>query len=212
VPGPAAIRDREHDRLAQMRAGVHAGATAPPDRRRIVMSQGGNVTLVGFVATQPKVRYVNSNIPVANMRIGATVRKIDRETGEWRDGETSFYSVTCWRALARNAATCLHKGEPIIVTGKMRVNQWQDRAGGQRSEVVVDADTIGFDLTRGVAQFSRLKHSPDDGLNFGEAIRSGLVAEAGEGAMGQTDGMFDEHAIAELDQELDASAAEPVAG
>jgi single-strand DNA-binding protein len=179
------------------------------------MSQGGNVTLVGFVATQPKVRYVNSNIPVANMRIGATVRKIDRETGEWRDGETSFYSVTCWRTLARNAATCLHKGEPVIVTGKMRVNQWQDRAGTQRSEVVVDADTIGFDLTRGVAQFSRLKHSPDDGLNFGEAIRAGLApetGETGEDATSQAGRLFDEHAIAELDQELDASAAEPVAG
>jgi single-strand DNA-binding protein len=176
------------------------------------MSQGGNVTLVGFVATQPKVRYVSSNIPVANMRIGATVRKIDRETGEWRDGETSFYSVTCWRTLARNAATCLHKGEPVIVTGKMRVNQWQDRSGTQRSEVVVDADTIGFDLTRGVAQFSRLKHSPDDGLNFGEAIRSGLAPETDEDATSQAGESFDEHAIAELDQELDASAAEPVAG
>jgi single-strand DNA-binding protein len=176
------------------------------------MSQGGNVTLVGFVATQPKVRYVSSNIPVANMRIGATVRKIDRETGEWRDGETSFYSVTCWRTLARNAATCLHKGEPVIVTGKMRVNQWQDRAGTQRSEVVVEAETIGFDLTRGVAQFSRLKHSPDDGLNFGEAIRAGLAPETGEDATSPAGRLFDDHAIAELDQELDASAAEPVAG
>jgi single-strand DNA-binding protein len=186
------------------------------------MSQGGSVTLVGFVATEPKVRYVNSGLPVANMRVGSTTRKLDRETGEWRDGETSFYSVTCWRTLARNAATCLHKGEPVIVAGKMRINQWQDRAGTQRSEFVVDAETIGFDLTRGVAQFSRLKRSPDDGLNFGEAIRSGLADESlpGFAAPDGTDEdqaalagkLFDEPAIAELDQELDASAAEPVAG
>ena len=70
------------------------------------MSQGGNVTLVGFVATEPKVRYVNSGTPVANMRIGSTSRKMDRETGEWQDGETNFYTVRCWRSLASNAATC----------------------------------------------------------------------------------------------------------
>ena len=180
------------------------------------MSQGGSVTLVGFVATEPKVRYVNSNIPVANMRIGSTVRKMDRQTGEWQDGETSFYSVTCWRALASNAATCLRKGQPVIVTGKLRVSRWQDQAGHPRTEVVVDAETIGFDLTRGVAQFSRLKRSPDDGLNFGEAIRSGLEDGTGESRTGEDSGTFDERAIAELDQELDASvlaksAAEPAA-
>ena len=184
------------------------------------MSQGGSVTLVGFVATEPKVHYVNNGkTPVANMRIGSTVRKVDRETGEWRDGETSFYSVTCWRNLARNAATCLHKGEPVIVAGKMRVNQWQDKAGQPRTEVVVEADTIGFDLSRGVAQFSRLKRTADDGLNFGEAIRSGLedgtvpgsvLGGTGEGST-EDSGVFDDRAIAELDQELDVSVAEPAA-
>jgi single-strand DNA-binding protein len=184
------------------------------------MSQGGSVTLVGFVATEPKVRYVNSATPVAHMRVGSTVRKIDRETGEWKDGETHFYSVSCWRSLASNAATCLHKGQPVIVAGKLRVNQWEDRAGTPRAQVEVEAETIGFDLNRGVAQFTWVKRSPDDGLNFGEAIRSGLADEPVSGSAldgpsgsraGQEGGMFDEHAIAELDQELDASAAEPTA-
>lgn len=184
------------------------------------MNQGGSVTLIGFVATEPKVRYINSGTPVANMRIGSTVRKMDKETGEWQDGETHFYTVTCWRSLASNAATCLHKGQPVIVAGKLRVSRWEDRAGQPRAEVEVEADTIGFDLNRGVAQFSPVKRSPDDGLNFGEAIRSGLMDEAasgsaldgaGEGGTGRDSGLFDEHAIAELDQELDASAAEPAA-
>ena len=185
------------------------------------MIQGGNVTLVGFVATEPKMRYGGGGVPVAHMRIGSNSRKIDRETGEWKDGETHFYSVSCWRALASNSATCLRKGQPVIVTGKLRVSHWQDRAGQQRSEVEVQADTIGFDLSRGVAQFYRLKRSPDDGLNFGEAIRSGLAEEPrpgpdgldglGESSADQDGGVFDEHAIAELDQELDASVAEPAA-
>jgi single-strand DNA-binding protein len=172
---------------------------------------------------------VGTGTPVAHMRIGASSRWVDRETGEWKDGETHFYSVSCWRALASNSATCLRKGQPVIVAGKLRVSHWQDRAGQQRSEVEVQADTIGFDLSRGVAQFSRIKRSPDDNLNFGEAVRSGLAEEPlpdldgpglddsdGQGGLGdstidQDGGMFDEHAIAELDQELDASVAEPAA-
>ncbi len=188
------------------------------------MIQGGNVTLVGFVATEPKVRYVGTGTPVAHMRIGASSRWVDRETGEWKDGDTHFYSVSCWRALASNSATCLRKGQPVIVAGKLRVSHWQDRGGQQRSEVEVQADSIGFDLSRGVAQFSRLKRSPDDNLNFGEAIRAGQAGEPlpgldgldglegpGEGSADQDSGVFDEHAIAELDQELDASVAEPAA-
>jgi single-strand DNA-binding protein len=182
------------------------------------MIQGGNVTLVGFVASEPKVHYASGSVPVARMRIGSTPRKMDRETGEWKDGETSFYSVSCWRSLASNSATCLRKGQPVIVAGKLRVSHWENKAGEQRSEVQIEAETIGFDLTRGVAQFSRLRRSPDDGLNFGEAIRSGVAEEPLPGLSGPDEssdnadgGMFDERAIAELDQELDASAAEPAA-
>ena len=185
------------------------------------MIQGGNVTLVGFVATEPKVNRVSGGVPVAHMRIGSTPRRIDRETGEWKDGETNFYSVSCWRSLAINSAFCLRKGAPVIVAGKLRVSHWENKAGEQRSEVQVEAETIGFDLTRGVAEFSRLRRSPDDGLNMGEAIRSGLTEEPGSGPDGligpgenngdADGGMFDEHALAELEQELDASAAEPAA-
>jgi single-strand DNA-binding protein len=175
------------------------------------MMQGGSVTLVGFVATEPKMRYSGKGVPVVHLRVGASSRWVDRETGDWKDGETHFYSVSCWRALASNSATCLRKGQPVIVAGKLRVNNWRDRAGTQRTEVVVDADTIGFDLARGVAQFSRLKHSPDDGLNFGEAVRSGLADGTSDGKTDADSKLFDEHAIAELDQELDASVAEPAA-
>ena len=183
------------------------------------MIQGGNVTLVGFVATEPKTRYSGKGDPVVHMRIGTSSRWLDRETGEWKDGETSFYSVSCWRALASNAATCLRKGQPVIVAGKLRVSNWQDRAGQQRSEVEVQADSIGFDLSRGVAQFSRLKRSPEDSLNLGEALRAGLAGPAENSGQYGADkdsadrdgGVFDERAIAELDQELDASVAEPAA-
>ncbi len=115
---------------------------------------------------------MKDGIPVAKMRIGSSVRKIDQETGEWRDGETSFYTVSCWRSLANNAATCLHKGQPVIIAGKLRTDHYEDRSGRQRSEVEVEAETIGFDLRRGMAHFTRNPRSADSRPRRG-ARRSG---------------------------------------
>ena len=239
------------------------------------MNQGGYVTLVGFVATEPRIRFLNDGTPVASMRVGSTVRKIDRETGEWRDGETSYFTVKCWRSLAGNTATCLRKGQPVVVSGKLRTSRFEDRTGRMRSEVEVEADTVGFDLKRGVAHFMRNPRPAADAtaVAHGEAIRAGLSEEDGAGvaagedataadsqAAGVTgegteitgegagvtgtagtadkradessadpardedpdgqaftaadddgDEMFDEQAIADLEHELDASAAEPAA-
>lgn len=188
------------------------------------MFQGGCVTVVGFVATEPKIRYTKDGRMVTSLRIGSTVRKIDRETGEWRDGETSFYSVSCWRSLASNAAGSLHKGQPVIVAGRLRTSNYEDRTGARRSDVEIDADTVGFDLSRGVAHFTRSQRASADAADLarGEAIRSGLAGDAdlpaaadGKTAAGVPGGgaeMFDEQAMAELEHELDASAAEPAAG
>jgi single stranded DNA-binding protein len=181
------------------------------------MSQGGYVTLIGFVATEPRINQFSDGTDVANLRIGSSTRKLDRETGEWHDGELSFYSVRCRKALARNAKICLRKGQPIVVAGKLHIRSYQDRNGQQRSDVEVWADTIGYDLARGTAHFSWSQRSSADSsaLAHGEAIRAGLEDEdshlAGMDA-GHGSGMFDEQAIADLDHELDESAAEPAAG
>ncbi len=185
------------------------------------MSQGGYVTLIGFVASEPRINQFSDGTEVANLRIGSSSRKIDRATGEWRDGEISFYSVRCRKSLARNAKICLRKGQPIVVAGKLHTRYYQDRNGQQRSDAEVYADTIGFDLARGVAHFSWNQRSSADisALARGEAIRAGLEGEDGPGAPGdgQLAGMdaghgsemFDEQAIAELEHELDESAPEP---
>jgi single-strand DNA-binding protein len=71
-------------------------------------------------------------------------------------------TVTCWRSLAANVAACLHKGDPVVVKGRMRVRQFDDKEGNQRTVVEVEATTLGHDLTRGVAHFLRTKRSPGD--------------------------------------------------
>ena len=96
------------------------------------------------------------------MRVAWTPRRMDRVTGEWTDMSTSFLTVYAYRKLAENAATCLRKGDPVIVRGRFIVRDYEDKNGAKRTAVEVDAISIGHDLNRGVAQFQRVR--PQTGL------------------------------------------------
>jgi single-strand DNA-binding protein len=91
---------------------------------------------------------------VANFRVGVTPR-IRRRSGEWVDGQTSWFSVTCWRQLADNVRASVRKGDPVLVHGRLRTDVWE-RADGQSSVTqVVEAMHVGHDLARGTSQFLR---------------------------------------------------------
>ncbi len=126
------------------------------------------LTMIGYVASAPKLFQTKGGRFVTNMRVGVTPRLQDKETGQWSDGDTSYVTVTCWRSLATNAAACLRKGDPIVVKGRMRVRQYDDKDGKQRVAVEVDASTLGHDLTRGVAHFLRTRRSPGDAPAAGQ--------------------------------------------
>jgi len=136
--------------------------------------------MIGYVASKPKLFQTKSGRFVTNMRVGVTPRLQDRETGQWSDGVTSYLTVTCWRSLATNVAACLRKGDPVVVKGRMRVRNYDDKEGKQRVAVEVDASTLGHDLNRGVAHFLRTKRSPGDA----PATSAGLH-DGGDGTVGQ---------------------------
>jgi len=151
------------------------------------MTQVTNVTMTGFVTAEPKLRHTKENTPYATIRVGSTTRVVDRETGEWRDGDTSYYSVTCWRRLAVNAAASLHKGNPVLIRGRFRTRTWEDQ-GRVRTEVQIEADCVGHDLRLGWANFQRNPYVPPniaDDLAAGEIARQGLTPSGpGPGAAG----------------------------
>jgi single-strand DNA-binding protein len=140
------------------------------------------LTVVGYVASTPTLIVTKAGQFVANMRVGVTPRRQDKETGQWSDGDTSYVTVTCWRSLATNVAACLRKGDPVVVKGRMRVRQFDDKDGNQRTAVEVDASTLGHDLTRGVAHFLRTKRSPGDAppLKLAQHLAAGGPSTAGD--------------------------------
>src|ERR1035437_8522837 len=118
------------------------------------MSNDAQVSLTGYVATQPKYRTVGNGAAVVSMRVAWTTRYIDRGTGEWVDGNTSYVTVSCWRKLADNVALCLRKGDPVVVKGRLSGGRYE-RAGIPRPGVDVDASSVGHAWSRGVASFQR---------------------------------------------------------
>jgi single-strand DNA-binding protein len=123
------------------------------------MSQGGYVTLVGFVAQDPIQRPIRNGVFVTDLRVGATPRVQDRVTNEWRDGDTSYFNVSCWRRLGENVRASLRKGDPVMVKGKFRSRTFTDKNGVIRNVIDIMADTVGHDMNRGVANYIR-QHRP----------------------------------------------------
>jgi single-strand DNA-binding protein len=128
------------------------------------------MTVTGYVASKPKLLQTKAGVFVSHMRVGVTPRLQDRQTGQWFDGDTTYMTINCWRSLATNVASCLRKGDPVVVKGRMRVRDFVDKDGNQRTNVEVDASTLGHDLTRGVAHFMRTKRSPGDAPQAGEHV------------------------------------------
>jgi single-strand DNA-binding protein len=165
------------------------------------MSQGGYVTLVGFVAQDPIQRPIKNGVLVTDLRVGATPRVQDRVTNEWRDGETSYYDVACWRRLGDHVRASLHKGDPVMIKGKFRSRTYTDKAGVSRTVIDIVADTVGHDLNRGVANYLRQQGRPTvaDGDPAAEARQD--TADSRE--MSEDGDMIDGEAIEQFGRELD---------
>src|SRR5690348_10143657 len=121
------------------------------------MIHEAQVTVAGYVAIDPKFKKVAGDISSAKLRVAYTARRRDKETGEWSDGPTSFVNIQCWRTLADNVRVSVRKGEPVLVMGRLQIRRFEDHEGAARTAVEIEAMSIGHDLTRGVAQFSRTR-------------------------------------------------------
>jgi single-strand DNA-binding protein len=153
------------------------------------MLNDSQITLAGFVASEPAFKRLAGGRTTTTLRVAWTPRHVSRETGEWVDGQTSFVSVQCWRTLADNVAVCLRKGEPVLVSGRLRVRPYQDKDGAPRIAVEIEANSVGHDLNRGVAHFSRTRRAA--GETAAESAETLAAQEQQPGAENGTGGFLD---------------------
>lgn len=103
-----------------------------------------NVTVVGNLCADPELRHTPGGLAVADLRI-AENRNYQDGSGEWQQ-DTSFYSVVTWRQLAEHAAGSLHKGDRVVVVGRMRQDEWTTESGEIRRRYLIDADDLGASI------------------------------------------------------------------
>ncbi|MDQ2796008.1 MAG: single-stranded DNA-binding protein, partial [Actinomycetota bacterium] len=113
------------------------------------------VTVVGNVVADPVTRPTKVGRPFASLRVASTTRRWDPETRAFIDGNTNYVNVAAFNALAANVMASVRRGHPVVVYGRLRVNQWQTDKGEPRTSVEIDAYTIGHDLSRGQSLFTK---------------------------------------------------------
>ena len=167
------------------------------------MSQGAFVTLVGYVAQEPSIRTTKTGKTITELRVGITPRYRNQATGEWRDAESSYFTVSCWDRLAQHVRASMHKGEPVLVRGKFKTSTYEDKDGRPRTDTRITADTVGHDLSRGIANYirQRSKQPPAEGDLAGDRA-SEHVPGIPELA-GGPDEVLDEDAIERFGRDLD---------
>lgn len=114
--------------------------------------QESHVEVIGNLTADPVTKVIGpKDTAVTNFRLASTPRWRDKDTGAWRDGETSFYNVSTWRWLAENVAASLHKGDRVVVIGRLRQRTYLTADAVERTSLDIDADLVGPDLNRHVA-------------------------------------------------------------
>jgi single-strand DNA-binding protein len=160
-----------------------------------------HITIVGNLVAEPRISYVRDGVPVASFRIASNRRRFDRSTGEWRDGDTLYATVTCWRGLAENVAASLRKGQSVIVTGRLSVRDYETKDGDKRQSVEIDAVAVGADLSRVVVFTKRTERTQ-------LSERPSATAEAAPEMDAEVTEMPTEVSI-EMDDEMDDDLGAP---
>ncbi|MBK9740315.1 MAG: single-stranded DNA-binding protein [Actinobacteria bacterium] len=118
------------------------------------------MNVIGNVVNEVELRFTKAGEPVASFRVASGTRRFDRNSGRWVDGDTHYFTVSCWRGLAHNVVQSLHKGMPVMVIGRLRSRE-VERPCKEHNHTVryfdIEATSVGPDLARGTAEFTRTK-------------------------------------------------------
>ena len=121
------------------------------------------ITVIGNLVDDPELRFTPSGAPVANFRIASTPRTFDRQTNEWKDGDTLFLACAVWRQAAENVAESLQKGMRVIVQGRLKSRQYETREGEKRTVFEIDVEEVGPSLRSASAKVTKTTRSGGGG-------------------------------------------------
>ncbi|WP_109472757.1 single-stranded DNA-binding protein [Ornithinimicrobium cavernae] len=121
------------------------------------------ITLVGNLTADPELRFTPSGAAVANFTVASTPRQFDRQTNEWKDGETLFMRCSIWREAAENVAESLTRGARVVVTGRLVSRSWDTPEGEKRTVMEMQADEVGPSLRYATAKVTKAQRGGGGG-------------------------------------------------
>ena len=125
------------------------------------------ITIVGNLTGDPELRFTPSGAAVANFTIASTPRSFDRQTNEWKDGETLFMRCSVWREAAENVAESLTRGTAVIAQGRLVSRSYETKEGEKRTVVEMQVDEIGPTLRRATAKVTKAQRGGGGGFGGG---------------------------------------------
>ena len=140
------------------------------------------ITVIGNLTADPELRFTPSGAAVANFTVASTPRTFDRQSNEWKDGETLFLRCSVWREAAENVAESLQKGMRVIVQGRLKSRSYDTKEGERRTVTELDVDEVGPSLRYASAKVNRNARSGGQGGGFGGQQGGG---QQGGGAGGE---------------------------
>ncbi|MBK7623358.1 MAG: single-stranded DNA-binding protein [Kineosporiaceae bacterium] len=121
------------------------------------------VTIIGNLTNDPELRFTPSGAAVANFTVASTPRTFDRQSNEWKDGETLFMRCSVWREAAENAAESLQRGTRVLVSGRLKSRSYETKEGEKRTVVELDVDEVGPSLRYATAKVNRTQRGGGGG-------------------------------------------------
>ena len=125
------------------------------------------ITVIGNLTGDPELRFTPSGAAVANFTVASTPRTFDRQSNEWKDGDTLFLRCSIWREAAESVAESLTKGTRVIVTGRLVQRSYETREGEKRTVYELQVDEVGPSLRYATAKVTRTQRSGGGGGGFG---------------------------------------------
>ena len=114
-----------------------------------------NITMIGNLVDDPELRFTPSGAAVAKFRVASTPRYLDKNTNEWKDGDSLFLQCQIWRQAAENVAESLTKGMRVILSGRLKQRSYETKEGEKRTVFEVEVDEVGPSLRNATAKVTK---------------------------------------------------------
>ena len=144
------------------------------------------ITIAGNLVDDPELRFTPAGQPVARFRVASTPRFLDKNTNEWKDGDSLFLTCNVWRQAAENVAESLTRGMRVIVSGRLRQRSYETKEGEKRTVYEVEVDDCGPSLLRASAKVNKVARS--GGQGGGNSGGGGFSGGGGGGGGGRSSG------------------------